>query len=381
MKTINLRKLIIFIFIININHGCRKIANSSTGGLQDRSDIKDGNEFTKAMAEKLTNKGSLSIIEYDQKGVEVTEPIFNNAKGCSFHLFFDFKFQIKIPGAKAFGYCKKCNNYHPQNQGELCNKDWVIGVKLYFNGNQICKDKVFKLKFLKKVTSVQPTPSSQEDPCPNEPIPYTPNYPIRVKAPVIYFYNEKEIEYSIKFNMKKNQKLTFSDPNYTPDSGWKFVSKPDGRLVFNKEREESHYPYLYYTFDTPKSSIPSKWKLSGFIVKKGKVIQFLREKLSFLGLNYREKGDFILYWAEKLLKHEAVYIHFLVDKEVNELLPMTTYSNVDLSSIKERRIFMIYSPCSKDKSIPTQDLTLYPKINRELDKNLIIEWGGLKLDL
>ena len=96
-------------------------------------------------------------------------------------------------------------------------------------------------------------------------------------------------------------------------------------------------------------------------------------------MNEREITDFILYWYEKLYKHSSVFIRFLIDEEVDQLLPMNIKFTGSQNYKKiERRIIMIYDDNIPEKYIK-QDLDSIPKINRSKYNINIVEWGGYKM--
>ena len=174
------------------------------------------------------------------------------------------------------------------------------------------------------------------------------------KKPVIYLYPEKEMNVSIKLLNSKD--LITSYPKY--DKEWNVVATPSGKLIYNNKE----YYSLFY--ETKVRSI--KKHNSGFVVNKKDLASFLEEKLTILGLNYREREEFIIYWLPELEKSNYNYIYF--ETNANDIYPIEVNPKPDT----ELRIIMEYIPLKEKESIKGQELKT---INRQ--GFTLVEWGGV----
>ena len=126
--------------------------------------------------------------------------------------------------------------------------------------------------------------------------------PIRMSAkPVIYLYPKETMDISVQLNIKYS-KFTTIYPKFNKKNSWNVKAKPNGDILIN----DKTYPYLFWEaesydpFDTNE----------GFIVSEENAVIFLEEKLEILGLNEKEKTDFITYWLPVLLKNKLSLCSF-----------------------------------------------------------------------
>lgn len=91
---------------------------------------------------------------------------------------------------------------------------------------------------------------------------------------------------------------------------------------------------------------------SGFIVEKDNIAEFLEYKLKVLGLNYKEREEFIIYWLPKLRESKYNYIYFEY-KNVNDIY------NIEINPKPDTfiRVLMEYKPLNKKINIKEQELT------------------------
>lgn len=179
--------------------------------------------------------------------------------------------------------------------------------------------------------------------------------------PVIYIYPEETIDVEVELLNKNN--ITVSYPIYKDK--WKVKATPDGTLEMN----DKMYYSLYYE---AKSNMSNKQNLKeGFVIKKDDIIEFLEEKLEILGLNYKEKKEFIIYWLPQLQKYEYIYIRFQTREEIDNNMPIHITPTPD-SFI---RIMMEWKGLEESIEVDEQSL-------EKNDRNsfTVVEWGGTKLE-
>ncbi len=179
--------------------------------------------------------------------------------------------------------------------------------------------------------------------------------------PVIYLYPEEKTDVSVKVRFK-NGKFTCTYPEYK--NGWNVTAYPDGKIVNKADNDE--YSYLYwegegemkYDFDT------------GFVVKREDTAEFLKEKLSYMGLTAREYNEFIVYWLPIMQKNEYNLISFQTDNydESAKLDIMPAPDSVI-------RVFMAFRKADPETVVKEQKLEKF-----ERKGFAVVEWGGTEVE-
>ena len=175
--------------------------------------------------------------------------------------------------------------------------------------------------------------------------------------PVLYLYPEKTTEVTINF--KNENRLTTTYPKFEEE--WKVTANPNGDLY----DEDGKYYYGLYWEEDLNHDITFN---TGFYVTKDNAIEFLEEKLSFIGLNDKERNEFIMYWLPILEKNEQNLIYFELTDELqnnNELI-----INPQPDSLL--RIRMHVKKVNKETNIKEQELTSF-----ERKGFTAVEWGGV----
>lgn len=182
------------------------------------------------------------------------------------------------------------------------------------------------------------------------------------EKPVIYLYPETPAEVEVK--LKPTGKLSFTYPPL--GESWKCTAHPDGDLEINGQ----HFNYLFWEAQTPAFQI--RWN-QGFAVSREDLPGFLEKTLDDIGLNSKEKADFITYWGPRMMQHPGCLVHFLQQEECTQVADLTVFPEPDHIN----RIFMLWVPIenvSDYSYICNQNLQ---KINRlGFD---VLEWGGAQL--
>ena len=125
-------------------------------------------------------------------------------------------------------------------------------------------------------------------------------FPEKSKKPVIYLYPENTTEVDVKVNL--DGKFTTTYPKY--NDGWNVVVEPDGTL-HALDNKDSYYCLFWEGIVnyTPDFS-------TGFVVEGFKTEVFLEEALTKLGLNDRERNEFIIYWLPYMQENAYNLISF-----------------------------------------------------------------------
>lgn len=177
--------------------------------------------------------------------------------------------------------------------------------------------------------------------------------------PVIYLYPTEQTDISVNINLNGN--LTCSYPDY--GDGWKVTAYPDGRLINKADGRE--YSYLYW-----EGKGNANWDFSsGFVVKGTDTVEFLQDKLEYLGLTIRELNEFIVYWLPLMKDNEYNLITFQTTAYENnaKLKVLPTPDSI-------LRIFMAYKPLYKYVEIPKQQLESFKRTGFT-----VVEWGGTEV--
>ncbi|MCK5123345.1 MAG: hypothetical protein KAQ87_04345 [Candidatus Pacebacteria bacterium] len=179
--------------------------------------------------------------------------------------------------------------------------------------------------------------------------------------PVIYFYPEEEIKIDVQ--VSPNGGFTFTKPDY--NQGWEVEISQDGKVKDLKTNQE--YDYLYWEgigLNYPRRE-------EGFVIKKEDLNEFFDQKLSFLGLNEEEVGDFKEYWLKRLSDDPYYKISFLTQDEFNKIAPISFSLNPKIVI----RVMMTAESLNKFKSVPEQELFAAPARSGFT----VVEWGGTLL--
>jgi hypothetical protein len=189
--------------------------------------------------------------------------------------------------------------------------------------------------------------------------PYEPIY--EIKKPIIYIYPEEEMNVSVKLPLDEN--ITVSYPKY--NDGWNVVAKEDGTLIDLDTNKE-----LYSLYYEANPAVGYKVENDGFVVEGKDVANFLDEKLEVLGLNAKEREEFIVYWLPILEANKYNYIRFATTEEINENAPL------EITPAPETliRVVMTFKGLDNKIDVKEQELTRV-----ERSGYTVVEWGGIEL--
>ncbi len=178
--------------------------------------------------------------------------------------------------------------------------------------------------------------------------------------PVLYLYPKKETKVKVTFDNPNN--LTTTYPKY--NNSWIVTAKPNGDLY----DQNGNYYYGLYWEEKKNHLVDFK---TGFYVEKDNAIKFLEEKLSLIGLNPRERNEFIMYWLPILEKNEKSLVYFELTEERN------SNSKINISPRPDSllRVAIHVKKVDKKTNIKEEKLT---KFNRT--GFAAVEWGGINYD-
>ena len=184
--------------------------------------------------------------------------------------------------------------------------------------------------------------------------------------PIVYLYPTQEQNVSVKLG--NPELLTCSYPRY--DEGWNVLAQPNGDLLDLKTGNNLYSLYwegisnkVYDYSNTPE--------LEGFVVKGEDTIRFLEEKLSILGLNEKEREEFIIYWLPQMEDNKYNYIRFETKEEIDEEMPLQIEPKPDTTI----RGLMDWKKLDEAIEVKEQEL-----IQVERSGYTVVEWGASVLN-
>ncbi len=196
---------------------------------------------------------------------------------------------------------------------------------------------------------------------------------IVVGKPIIYIYPEQEV--NLQVELGNPELITTSYPNYFKYNGWNVKASPDGDLEDKNTNKK-----LYSLYWEGKMNNIDNGISTGFVVKGEEVADFLDEKLEILGLNYKEREEFIVYWLPKLEKNKYNFIRFALTDECNEYMPLIINEEKEDGTLEKAevdtliRVLMIFKPLNHEIEVKEQILPKQERIGFT-----VVEWGGSEL--
>ena len=179
--------------------------------------------------------------------------------------------------------------------------------------------------------------------------------------PVIYLYPEEPMDISVQLKLTDTNKFTTVYPKFNHKNTWNVHAEPNGDIYIKNRK----YPYLFWeakSYDLVDTN-------EGFIVSDEEAEKFLEEKLSILGLNDKEKTDFITFWLPVLLRNKLSLCSFQTQKFFD-----TMELNVTPKPDSMIRIFLVIKKLDSPINVKEQKLE-----SVERKGFTVIEWGGSKL--
>ena len=181
--------------------------------------------------------------------------------------------------------------------------------------------------------------------------------------PAVYLYPPKKQLVNVRVNPKGE--LSYTDPPYDPLSGWTVNAFPSGQLL-NIDNQQISNNYLYYESKLFDSEIKKPTK--GWVVKFEDLEQLFNQTLPKLGLNQKEKQDFMDYWLKKLPKSPYYFVG-LVDKSQRDYLETLEVTPNPETSI---RFSLYFEALNEPKTVEE------PKITTPDRKGFtLVDWGGM----
>ena len=175
--------------------------------------------------------------------------------------------------------------------------------------------------------------------------------------PVLYLYPKKETNVKVTFD--KPEMLTTTYPKYK--DSWNVKVKPNGDMY----DKDGKYYYALYWEEQKNHEVSFN---TGFYVEKDNAINFLEEKLTTIGLNKKERNEFIMYWLPILEKNGKSLVYFELTEEREKYSPITITPAPD----SLLRIAMHVKKVDTKVDIKEQKLKTFKRKGFTA-----VEWGGV----
>lgn len=173
--------------------------------------------------------------------------------------------------------------------------------------------------------------------------------------PVIYLYPSTLTKVSVSVGAN----ITKSDPAYI--NGWTVMADPSGKLTLGGKTYDSLFWEGQGNGVYPEVN-------SGFVVAKENIKATLIDHLTRLGLNKKERNDFLAFWLPKMPSTPFVRLTWFGTREMDALAPLKVTPKPDTSI----RIFLDYEGLQKATLLKPQ------KLSAPVRKGFtLVEWGGL----
>lgn len=175
--------------------------------------------------------------------------------------------------------------------------------------------------------------------------------------PVLYLYPTKTTNVKVEF--AHPEYLTTTYPKY--NKSWNVIAKPNGDL-YDKNNK---YYYALYWDEIRYNEVDFH---EGFYVESKDAINFLEEKLDYIGLNSKERNEFIMYWLPILEnnKQSLVYFELTKEREIGNKLIINPIPDSML------RLSIHIKKVDNYVNIKEQKLEKFKRFGFS-----VVEWGGM----
>jgi hypothetical protein len=177
-----------------------------------------------------------------------------------------------------------------------------------------------------------------------------------VAKPILYLYPEKKTNVTISFEHPELLETTY--PKFT--GKWEVTAYKNGDLY----DKNGNYYYALYWDEVKVHSVDFS---TGFYVEADEAIDFLEEKLTYIGLNAKERNEFIMYWLPKLEKNGKSLVYFELTEE------RESYNKINISPKPDSllRVVIHVKKVDKKVDIKKESLTKFKRSGFTA-----VEWGG-----
>ena len=135
----------------------------------------------------------------------------------------------------------------------------------------------------------------------------------------------------------------------------------------------THYPYLYYETLLDRVKVPN----NGWIIPSSNLLAFFSTTLPKLGLNEKEKADFLEYWLPKLSSDSSTWFITLIDRDELDQVEPIEFSPKPDAFIRIRFYFekLDETNTSKFSWLSPNSMPVPPSVART--GFTAVDWGGI----
>ena len=177
-----------------------------------------------------------------------------------------------------------------------------------------------------------------------------------VAKPILYLYPKKTTNVTVSFEHPEILKTTY--PKIKDE--WNVKAKSNGSLY---DKDGRYYYGLYWDEERVHTVDFSE----GFYVEEKDAINFLEEKLDYIGLSEREANEFITYWLPILENNKKSLVYFELTDE------RESYNKINISPKPDSllRLVIHIKKVDKKTKIKEEKLTQFKR-----NGFTAVEWGG-----
>ncbi len=177
-----------------------------------------------------------------------------------------------------------------------------------------------------------------------------------VAKPVLYLYPEEETEVTVSFSNPEILETTYPKFN----NYWRVTASPNGDLL---DQNNKYYYALYWD----EKKVHTVDFSEGYYVEKDDAIKFLEEKLSYIGLNDKERNEFIMYWLPVLEKNGKSLVYFELTEE------RESYNKLLINPQPDSMLRLVIHIKKVDEKVNIKKQSLSKFKRRGFT---VVEWGG-----
>ena len=177
-----------------------------------------------------------------------------------------------------------------------------------------------------------------------------------IAKPILYLYPKVETNLSINFEHPEYLETTYPKFN----GKWSVRAKSNGDLY---DKAGNYYYALYWD----EKKVHTVDFSTGFYVEDKDAIDFLEQKLDYIGLSAKERNEFIMYWLPVLEKNGKSLVYFELTEE------RESYNRINIIPRPDSllRVIIHIKKVDKKQDIAKESLSKFQR------KGFVaVEWGG-----
>lgn len=193
--------------------------------------------------------------------------------------------------------------------------------------------------------------------------------------PVVYVYDQDKSLNTLQVTLKDHGTFTKIIPGFTKDQTRAFTANNKGKISVDKH----NFDYLYYSASVPNY----ERNTDGRIVKGKNIRAFFEQKLTTIGLNAKEKKDFIEYRVPEFKPTQTYFVSFKFNEQLDPYAKLTFERN-------PQTIFRVFMESKSITNVKLNENVIRPHRATAKDEKLlkkltrsnvydVVERGGMLL--